>query len=152
MISQEFPSFLSKNGVQYLNTPPFHPSSNGLAVRAVRSFKELFKKHTEGDFSVHFARVVFAMRTVICSVTNQTPMDLFYSNLKLGTPLDIVRPTCKVQQVSESVNSNRKFVIGYNIRFRDYRRDIPGWSLGLIKEFMRSRLYRVQDENDTLRV
>ena len=37
--SEEFKKFLVSNGIQFVNSPPFHPSSNGRAERAVRSIK-----------------------------------------------------------------------------------------------------------------
>jgi transposase InsO family protein len=38
-ISEEFFTFLAQNGVKYLQTPPKHPASNGLAERAVQTLK-----------------------------------------------------------------------------------------------------------------
>ena len=42
--SEEFEQFLKMNGVKYVKTAPYHPALNGLAERAVQTFKESIKK------------------------------------------------------------------------------------------------------------
>ena len=46
--STEFSDFLNRNGVRHIRTPPYHPASNGLAERAVQTFKEAMKR-IKGD-------------------------------------------------------------------------------------------------------
>ena len=77
LVSAEFRSFLAKNGVKFLNSPPYHPASNGLAERGVRSFKELFVKFTNDDLSARLARVLFTLRATVCTATGKRPADLF---------------------------------------------------------------------------
>ena len=38
--SAEFETFMKQNGIDHVRSAPFHPSSNGLAERAVQTFKE----------------------------------------------------------------------------------------------------------------
>ena len=42
--SEEFEDFLTKNGIHHRKTAPYHPSSNGLAERAVQTFKDGMRK------------------------------------------------------------------------------------------------------------
>ena len=60
--SSEFQEFLSKNGIRHSRTSPYHPSSNGLAERAVQSFKEGMKKNTQGTIETRLARFLFHYR------------------------------------------------------------------------------------------
>ncbi|KAJ7995729.1 hypothetical protein DPEC_G00247610 [Dallia pectoralis] len=46
--SQEFQVFLNQNGIQHITSASFHPASNGLAGRAVQTFKQ-GKKKIKGD-------------------------------------------------------------------------------------------------------
>ena len=42
--SQEFETFLQRNGIQQIRTAPYHPASNGQAERTVQTFKTRLKK------------------------------------------------------------------------------------------------------------
>ena len=42
--STEFEEFVRKNGIQHVQVPPYHPSSNGMAKRTIRTLKEGPKK------------------------------------------------------------------------------------------------------------
>ena len=48
--SHEFTNFCKHNGIYHVKTLPHHPSSNGLAERAVQVFKHAMKKNNSGDF------------------------------------------------------------------------------------------------------
>jgi len=44
---------MARNGILHVKTAPRHPSSNGLAERPVRIFKEGMKKMDESGGTVH---------------------------------------------------------------------------------------------------
>ena len=41
--SDEFAAFAKGNGIKHIRTAPYHPASNGLAERFVKSFKQSLK-------------------------------------------------------------------------------------------------------------
>ena len=47
--SSELTDFVEANGIQHINTVPYHPASNGLAERAVQTFKTCMKKLAGGS-------------------------------------------------------------------------------------------------------
>jgi transposase InsO family protein len=49
--SDEFRSFLKQNGIKHLTSALYHPSSNGLAERAIQILKQGLKKVTSGTLS-----------------------------------------------------------------------------------------------------
>ena len=46
-VSHELEDFLKTNGIEHLTSAPYHPSSNGLAERAVQIVKKGLKKETK---------------------------------------------------------------------------------------------------------
>lgn len=43
-VSEAGKEFMSRNGIKHVTSALYHPSSNGLAERAMQTFKELIKK------------------------------------------------------------------------------------------------------------
>ncbi|XP_040062267.1 uncharacterized protein K02A2.6-like [Ixodes scapularis] len=60
--SQQFGEFLERNHVEHLKTAPYHPQSNGLAERAVRTVKESLAKLSTGDLEEKLAKVLLSYR------------------------------------------------------------------------------------------
>ena len=51
--SEEFRTFTKQNGIRHSTSTPYHPASNGLAERAVQTFKNFMKKCTDGSIEAH---------------------------------------------------------------------------------------------------
>jgi transposase InsO family protein len=95
--SYEMQSFYTKYGIEHINTPPYHPASNGIAERFVRSFKEgMNKEHASGttDKNVALRNTLRTFRWTPHTTTDVPPADMLLqrpvrtnlSRLKPATP------------------------------------------------------------------
>ena len=89
--SYEFGEFMRRNGIEHTTCAPLHPSSNGMAERAVQTFKNGLKKMTKADIKTKLSRFLFRYRCSPQSVRGTTPAELLMGR-KLQGPLDLMRP------------------------------------------------------------
>ena len=97
--SSEFEEFLKFNGICHIKTVPYHPASNGLAERAVQTFKSGMKKLTSGTLETRVARFLFNYRITPQTTTGVSPSELLFGHC-LCCHLDFLRPNldAKVRQ------------------------------------------------------
>ena len=88
---EEFQKFLAKNGIRHVRGAPYHPSTNGLAENAVRSFKEAMKK-TDGDLAARLDRYLFDYRVTPHVTTGIPPCELSIGR-KIRTRFYLLKPS-----------------------------------------------------------
>ena len=93
--SAEFESFCKQNGIKHILTSPYHPSSNGLAERAVQTFKSAVVR-MEGPMDVRLSRFLFRYRVTPQSTTGLSPSQLLMGR-RLRTRLDLLHPDVAVR-------------------------------------------------------
>ena len=76
--SQEFQDFMKSNGIIHVKVSPYHPSSNGLAERAVQIFKRGLERQTEGSLECMLSKVLFNYRVTPQSTTTKSPAELLF--------------------------------------------------------------------------
>ena len=91
------------NGVKQVNSAPYHPSSNGLAERAVQIVKRGLKKTTHGSMKSRIAKVLFDYRTPPHCTTGSSPAKLLLGR-QLRTQLDLLKPSTTAQVESKQLN------------------------------------------------
>jgi hypothetical protein len=74
--SHEFSTFLTQNGVKHIRTSPYHPSSNGLAERAVQTVKQGITK-LNGPIHSRLNRFLLNYRITPHTSTGQSPAEHF---------------------------------------------------------------------------
>ena len=75
-VSEEFKTFLSKNGIKHITSVLFHLATNGLAKHAVQILKKGLKKEKGGTMASRIAKVLMAYRIAPQSTTGLSPSEL----------------------------------------------------------------------------
>ena len=130
-VSSCFEQFMKVNGIKHIRCAPYHPSSNGLAERFVRSFKEALKTgNTSGISSTQrLANFLLSYRSSPHATTGCSPSSLFLKR-DLRTRMDLLKPNCHDQvvqsQSSQSIHHDqhargRELDIGQAVMIRDFR-------------------------------
>ena len=136
--SAEFEDFMRSNGIRHMLTSPYHPASNGLAERAVQSFKESMKKFPSSEpVEKKIAKFLFLYRLTPHSTTGVPPAQLLLGRIP-RSQFDLLKP-----QLADSVHAKqekqaqyhdvhakaRKFEVGDAVFVKDFpngKNWIPG--------------------------
>ena len=155
-VSEKFQQFLKAHGIKQITSAPYHPSSNGLAERAVQIVKKGLKKTTEGSIKCRIAKVLFAYRNIPHCTTGNSPAKLLLGR-QFRTRLDLLRPNTSEhvekkqwdQKLSHdgSVKS-RTFSKGQSVLIRVYGQNRK-WTYGTILKPTGPVSYIVQLPNGT---
>ena len=98
--SAEFNQFTNYNGIRHIKTAPYHPSSNGLAERAVQTFKMGIKKQTSGTIKTKISRFLFQYRITPHTTTGVSPAELLLSR-RPRTQLDQALPSVETRVIRQ---------------------------------------------------
>ena len=150
--SAEFSQFMTKNGIRHVKIAP-HPSSNGLAERAVKTFKEGMKKcisSSSESIECCLSRVLFQYRITPHSTTGVSPSELLYGR-RIRSHLDLIQPDLarhvEAKQMAQKKNHDchsrdRVFQIGDLVFIKNFGNRLP-WLPGEIKEIQGPVSYSV---------
>lgn len=101
--------FYNKYGIEHVTTPPYHPASNGIAERFVRTFKETILKEQESNHSDK----VTALRNVLRSYrwsphtsTGLSPAEMMFQH-HVRTEFDMMKPVAPLEP-----QQSAKYAIG----------------------------------------
>ena len=154
--SQEFKIFTQRNGIRHVTSAPYHPSSNGLAERAVQTFKQGMKKQGQGTVETKVARFLLSYRKTPQTTTGETPAQLRWGR-SLRTHVDLLKPnvattvaTAQMQQKSQHDQHSkpRPFSVGDTVDARNYSGN-GEWIPGTIVEVTGPVSVKVELENGT---
>ena len=126
--SEQFANLCNRNRITHITSAPFHPASNGLAERAVQTFKAKLKQMKSGSLTTKIARILLRQHTSPHSTTGLPPCQLLMGCM-IKTPLGAVFPSvhAKVQSKQEAMKkvfdqkaSPRYFELADNVYSRNY--------------------------------
>ena len=149
-VSEEFFTFLTNNGVHHVQTAPKHPSSNGLAERAVQTVKHGIKKNQGDDLETRLQKFLLHYRVTPQATTTKSPSELLYRR-QIRTKLDLIRPNLarkvkrqqsQMKQGADRSSSTRTFQRGDSVLVKNFSSG-PTWLHGRIQNGSAS-IYDVQ--------
>ena len=141
--SAEFEDFMKGNGILHVKTAPYHPASNGLAERAVATFKGAMKKMANeyGSLESKVDWFLMCYRITPHSTTGEAPALLLMGRLPRSR-LDLLRPELSVQlrrkqemhkKHHDKTSQVRTFVIGQPVYVRNFNGK-DRWLAGIIEQ------------------
>ena len=135
--SEEFQSFLHKNGIRHTCSAPGHPATNGLAERYVGVFKSKLKAMgTQGDLHATLQRFLLSHRTTP-SANNKSPAEMLMMR-QPRTRFDTLKQTAKpsVDAYERNMNKTPEFQPGdavFTLNFGSYgSKWVPGRIVSVI--------------------
>ncbi len=90
-ISQEFKTFLRKNGIRQVNIAPRHPSSTGQIKRMVQTTKEALARMSKHVRDLQLAKFLLSQHITPHVTTGRCPAEMLF-NRKLKICLDRLHP------------------------------------------------------------
>ena len=151
-VSEEFKKFCVVNGIKHVTSAPYHPATNGLAERSVRTFKEVLKKWKgDGDsVATKVERFLFSYRNTPHSATGISPAQILLKR-RPRIHLSAIKPTSKKSLVpQQEVKVTRKFVVGEVVMARNYARG-DKWIPGVVEKVTGPVSYHVKVEGGVIR-
>lgn len=125
---------MKRNGIQHVTSAPYHPSSNGLAERAVQTFKDGMRKMKGDTLETEVSRYLFNYRITPHTTTGLSPAQMLMSQ-KLRSAFDLLIPDVKSKVLHKQQKQKeghdkscklRNFEVGDSVYERNYSSG-PKW-------------------------
>ncbi|XP_059046825.1 uncharacterized protein K02A2.6-like [Achroia grisella] len=152
--SDEFNSFLQRNGIKHKYSPPYHPATNGHIERAIQTFKNKLKKLTYANsnitWSEKLSKTLYHLRTVPNS-TNKTPAEIL-NGRRYRTAISNLHPSCVPDDAQNQLEAaanrvpNRIFKKNQAVLIRVYESG-QKWLRATIVDIEGPSTYRVRTED-----
>ena len=154
--SEEFKTFMSQNGIVHVTSAPYHPSSNGLAERAVQTVKNGLKRTPGKTLQEKLSKFLFTYRIITPQTTTGIAPAQLLTGRRLRSRLDRLFPdhTVRVQdqqlkqaQQHDTSKPLRTFKVGDTVYVRDFSTPSSTWIPGEVTKVTGPLSYHVQLES-----
>ncbi len=149
--STEFQAFMKGNGIKHISSSPYNPATNGLAERAVQSFKGHMKRFSSGTLQERLAQFLFWYRLTPHSTTAVPPAELLLGR-RPRSKLHFLKPNLQkkvedktaVQKKHHDIHTGaRSFNVGDSVNIKDFP-DQKKWVPGTIVQTRGPLSYHVE--------
>ena len=149
------------NGIVHVTSAPYHPSTNGLAERAVQSFKQGIKRITGSTIQERLSRFLFQYRITPHTTTGVSPAELLMGRC-LRSRLDSLFPDIsqrvevQQQRQKQSHDSTKPlctFAVGDLVYAQNFSPSVSSkWIPGTVVQVTGPLSYRIElSEGGTVR-
>ncbi|CAF4637437.1 unnamed protein product [Rotaria sp. Silwood2] len=143
--SNEMVKFYMTYGIDHITSPPYHPASNGIAERFVRSFKEAMLKQQQSGVtnrSTALRNVLRNYRWTPHTSTGVSPASMMFKH-SIRTELDMMKP-----HKSTLSEQKTKFKIGDAVWTLIYKPSKQRqWESATITKILGSTVYKVKSSD-----
>ncbi|XP_053698952.1 uncharacterized protein K02A2.6-like [Sabethes cyaneus] len=149
--SEQFQTFLKKNGITQKIGAPYHPATNGQAERFVQTFKDKLKaiKCEKRDVQFELHKILMAYRRTVHPTTGKSPSMLVFGR-QIKSRLDLMVPTNGVEKIPRGEEIElRHFAVNDRVAARDYMGSSK-WRYGVITERLGELHYMVELDDGRL--
>ena len=155
-VGEIFEDFCHRYGVRHAKVAPYHPSSNGLAERAVQTIKQALSHKPKGMLTAdHLARFLLTYRITPHPTTGQAPSQLLMGR-RLTSKYDLLYP-CAERQVdaaqerqarahNQRAKERQGFEPGNTVYVHAYNNRLSKWVKGEIVAKTGPLSYTVQSD------
>ena len=144
--SDEFQTYLRKNGIHHTCTAPGHPATNGLAEKYVGHFKSKMKilDNEPGQLHAKLQRFLFTHRTTPLA-NGKSPAELLL-NRQPRTRFDLLKGESKKEVEIYEKNSafEAGFISGQALYALDFTKNSAKWVPCVVTDVLSPMSYRVQ--------
>ena len=136
----QFKKFCIEYGIKHKRSAPYHPQSNGLAERFVRTFKNVIGKVPVTDVDARIQEFLLWYRCAEHTTTKKSPSELMLGRIPRNSVTALVNREGK----QTTYNHRGKFQKGEVIIFRNYSNPFVPWTRGTIQDALGKNMYRVR--------